>query len=1003
MNKSNKPESSFNTIGAILAARGLELALTEEGVVTQEKVKFSPKFHTPLPSAVLPVRSKEVEWIEVQTPNGAISVPIFNKTTITTHDVVTELDEREVKLQPYVGFLEAGHYDKAITSMMRELVFQSRNELGLPIVGIHAPIAVSAEIPQGYYKILKDSKGRPSRILVNEAEMSLQAVDSDGDRASAMRGEGKQHQGKIAFAKIPFTSQAPILQEYLAPVFEKWSDLTLDSLSSYTPEGAPDVTSKFHYMWDSESTLTEEQKEEIGNLTVLSVHDQFLKNHTTAPVGLTTSQWNHIECQYAKKYGYETALAMAFATQVEVEGVMVNGRFFDVEKNGLKLSRKDGLSKQEYLYDSLKGNVLQGVAKALLTSSSGIQSLTKEEMQYMLDLSPEEINNRYFYCTELTNQPDKYGTMDLAFPLTKTWVGRIQKMMSYWTMEVIKQKLKERAIRKDSYFNLKMYATWHEMTGRLEAADRLNLMAENARLRELERGWTLRDGGLISRLIDEKMLKFTELGTKHHSGLPMHKAELYNRNTENPKEFGKLVGLVDQKREGNDLPDAGLGFHYLLVPVFDQDLGVWVDGVTAMKHAFRQEIRTSIRYIETDTEAEEVEYEETRCFDRYSFLVKNPETMQIIRGFGVNKKDWDNGRMLNELQEAITAYCSKAGILVNSSYDRAEISTMNLKASANVVTINYGRYDKTPEQMWEVFQKAVVALKKYRAHGSICPGNKQTKMDIRQYVLGRDNGVAVWSDPEAHIARGGKNRSQLTRALLAVDAEIALVASTTQTGGWISNQGVAKQNKVQCFYPRVIQDELEARQYAEDNEMDFGDIETKIVESWSGKTKRIWLTPAKEQIEVGKFIDAKYSLKFMPAPLGGSVKTINNEDVDFVMPITEIIDKSSLVAMLPHLKEEEIIINEIQDGKKVQTRVKALIIDTKVFRSGSHSENTPAKVGVMKISGFDTWALRKPLMDIGVSIPEPELVNTQIIQSFIKGFRRWQANAQPVLVGTQSA
>lgn len=995
MNKIEKSSPLTSSIGALLAAQGLTLQL-ETGGVKKDTVKFDKKYSTPMPSAVLPLRSKEVEWITVQTPNGELEVPIFNKTAITTHDTVSGLDEREVKLPPYVGYLQAGHYDRAITSMMREMVFQSRNELGLPIVGIHAPIAVSAEIPQGYYKILKDTKGKPCRILVNEAEMQIQAVDSDGDRASAMRGEGKTHQGKIVFAKIPFTSQAPILQEYMAPVFESWSDLTLAGLQAYTPEGAPDVTEPFHYMWDSESTLSEADREAIGNKTILSVYDTFIKNHTNSPVGLTTSQWNHIEAQYARTYGYEEALKMAFATEVEVDGIMVNGRFFDVEKNGLKLSRKDGLSKQQYLYEKLKGATLQGVAKALLTSSSGIQALTREQMQYMMDLTPEDIINRYFYCTGLTIMPDKYGTVDLAEPQAITWVGRIQKMMTYWTMDVIKVNLRQRCEKKMSFFNLKMYATWHEMTGRLEAAERLNKMAEDARLIELERGWKLRDGGLISRLVDEKMLRFTKLNTKHHSGLPMYKVELYNQN-------GKLVGLVDQKREGNDLPDQGLGFHYLLVPVFDQDLGQWVDGTLAMRHAFRQETRMAVRYVETDQGTEEVEFEEARSFDRYTFLVKNPETDQIVRGFGVNKKDWQNGRMLNELQEAITSYCSKAGILVNSSYDRAEISQMNLKASANVVTINYGRHDKTPEQMWDVFEEAVDSLKETRAHGSICPGNKQTKMDIRQYVLGRENGVAVWSDEQAHIARGGKNRSQLTRALLSVDAKIALVASTTLTGGWISNQGIEKQNKVQCFYPRVIQDEEEARQYAEDNDMDFGDVETKVIESWSGKTKRIWLTPAKEQIEVGKFIDAKYSLKFMPAPLGGTVKTLSNEDVDFVIPITEIIDKSSLVAMLPHLKEEEIVINEIQDGKKVQTKVKALIIDTKVFRSGSHSENTPAKVGVMKISGFDCWALRKPLMDIGVSIPEPTLVNTQVIQAFIKGFRRWQANAQPIMLGGQTA
>jgi hypothetical protein len=191
-----------------------------------------------------------------------------------------------------------------------------------------------------------------------------------------------------------------------------------------------------------------------------------------------------------------------------------------------------------------------------------------------------------------------------------------------------------------------------------------------------------------------------------------------------------------------------------------------------------------------------------------------------------------------------------------------------------------------------------------------------------------------------------------------------------------------------------MQDPEEAREYAEAEGIEFEKLTSKIVHTWTGGQKQIWLKEAKEAIELGKFIDARFSLKFMPAPLGGEVLTSQGEDVHFVIPITEIIDKGSLKAMMSAgLREETITINEVQDGEERTTTVKALIIETPVYRSGSHSENTPAKVGTSSVSGFDQFAVRYPLMKMGWSIAEPHMTEFTGLQKFITDLREIVANA----------
>jgi hypothetical protein len=293
-------------------------------------------------------------------------------------------------------------------------------------------------------------------------------------------------------------------------------------------------------------------------------------------------------------------------------------------------------------------------------------------------------------------------------------------------------------------------------------------------------------------------------------------------------------------------------------------------------------------------------------------LVKNPETNEAVRGLGVKKTDWTNIPVqVTILQEAVSSYLGKCGMLVNGAEDRKTISEMSLTVARNVVTLNYGRFEESPEKMYAVFEEATKQLQVMLPGFTICPGNKQQNPIIRKYVLGRTNGTAVWAHPEAHMSRPGKNQSQLSRALLKVNARIALVDTTTQTGGWASTQGVDAQRSEKCFYPQVMQDPEEAREYAEAEGIEFEKLTSKIIHTWTGGQKQIWLKEAKEAIELGKFIDARFSLKFMPAPLGGEVLTSQGEDVHFVIPITEIIDKGSLKAMMSAgLREETITIND---------------------------------------------------------------------------------------------
>lgn len=984
--------AGINSIAAqMLAKFGGILALDEAGEVTTKEVSVAegenlvtrlrdllPQEETAkklFPRAVRPVHSREPEWIEVTDPSGRIhSMPVFNKTATNSVDGDTNLVIREIKLPPYIGHLEKGRYDLALVSLYRELVFQLRTELGLRVQGFFCPVAVSAQIPAGYYKFLYDSKGKVSRILVNEEEMKSQAVDSDGDRAFVLTVKGGDG-SRVIFGKIPFTSQAPVLQKFEGPVFEDFDNLTLEDL----PEQFPNHIKPNVYQ------LEAEDKSVKSDRPVMSIRDQFIKNHTGAPVGIITTEWNAAEAQYFLEHGYLEGCAMAFNTQCEVDGVMVNGRFQDVEGNGLKLSRKDGATKVPFCYASLNYQVYGPLAKCLMSSKSGIQSLRPTQMQHLRYASVSDVVARYWFVEGLTQKPDKWQQSDLvARPLT----------MAERAMNVIKEQgsvvkaieVLKKTLKKDQPYGWRLLSEVFAINNQPELAERYANKADLIEKSNREKGWNaegcFRDGGLITRLIKAKLLRTKNLGL-HHSGLPMYQVELFDLQ-------GNAVALFDQKREGNDLPEKGIGYHYLLVPVYDPTLGRWVDGLQAMRHAFRQEQR----WVTVTTQDESFDVEEVRSFSRYFFGVRNPETNQVVRGFGTLIKDWSNRLVMAQLQEAITSWCDQAGILVNSNVDRTEISGHNLKSAACTVTIHYGRYEQKPEEMLEIFEDACAKLKEYRPVGTICPGNKQQNPLIRKYVLARENGTAVWAHPEAHMSRPGKNQSQINRAMLPVKARIALVNTTTLTGGWASTQGVEAQTDVQCFYPQVIQDPVLAQQYADDNGKSMEELETKMVHTWTGGTKQIWLTSAKEQIELGKFIDAKFSLKFMPAPLGGEVFDEDGNDIHFVIPISEIADKGSLYAMMCAGLEEKVIdITEVQDGVEQKTRVRALIIETTVYRSGSHSENTPAKRGGMTVNGFDRFALIKPLMDLGWNIPVPSLTNFMLLQSKINELEGVVANS----------
>ncbi len=989
MNSTNFVNSNafagLNSIAAALASKGIALPSIDgngdlQEVTVDPSANLVDSLRDLLGAEAVPmkgIRSRKPEWIEVADPTGCIwNVPIFNKTATNSVDGATGLTTREIKLPPYVKALEKGNFRGALVSIYREMVFQLRNELGLRVQGFFAPVAVSAEIPEGFYKFLYDSKGRVSRILVNEAQMETQAVDSDGDRAFVLFSP-KGHGTRVVFCKIPFTSQAPILERFEGAVFEDWASIELEDL----PGRYPASVLPYNNIVESAETLTE------TNGVVQSVYDQFIKNHTPAPVGISTTEWNAAEAQYFLENDYNEAVKLAFMTEVEMvinketgETKIVKGRFQDIEKNGLKLSRKDGSAKVEMCYEQLNYQSFSGVAKNLLSSASGIQKLVPGQLQHLRYASVDDLVNRYWNLQTLTNEKDDWGQRDLkprAISLTKKAEAFVTEQKSLEKAIELAQTM----VKMNESYGWNFLAELYLLADNTAMAEKLQFKAKLIDRANRETGWgaqgCFRDGGLITRLVKAKLLRVKAIST-HRTGLPIYQVELFDLQ-------GNAVALFDQKREGNDLPDKGIGYHYLLPPVYDAEAGRWMDGLTAMRFAFRQESRF-VTEVDPETREERV-IEEVRSFDRYFFAVRNPETMEILCGFGCRRKDWLNKRVMNELQEAITAYCGKVGILVNSNYDRSGVNAHNLKSAECTVAINYGRYVQSPEDMWEIFAKA-------RETHLLCPGNKQQNPLIRKYAMAKTNGVAVWAHPDAHMSRPGKNQAQINKGIQAVKARIALVDCSTKTGGWISTQGVAAQSDVQCFYPQVIQDPEAAAQYAEDNGKALEELETKMVHTWTGGTKQIWLTPAKDQIEVGKFIDAKFGLKYMPADLGGTVTTEDGEDVHFVIPVSEIVDKGALYAMLQHgLTEKVIEIVEKQGKAEQTTRVKALIIETTVYRSGSHSENTPAKYGASTIGGFDRFAVIQPLKEIGWEIPTPHLTNFLICQEVVNQVEEALANA----------
>ncbi len=518
------------------------------------------------------------------------------------------------------------------------------------------------------------------------------------------------------------------------------------------------------------------------------------------------------------------------------------------------------------------------------------------------------------------------------------------------------------------------------------------------------------DNRLIIRLLQERRIKvkfykhkaFPLLGNGMPSTGSLPVMALYLTL---PDEEQTVVGLTDVKRD--DGRNEGLSYCFLLPPVWNADKKQWLHPLTHLANEFIVYLRQAGRSQVTE--------------GRFDSLIKNPTTGEIVSFFGANlsaRGEWQDDFLkysvkVPMLQSALMEYCGEYGIPADAVRNGKSIepTDISLEQSRVMTIIDYMR-DSTAEQMWE---QAVEADAQVR----LClSGNKQTKRRVRKYVLGHKNGVAIYSNPHNHIARGGKQSAQLARALEASSYKVAILYMDSKTQVYATPSGVEKQQTKRAFMPRTFNTRAEWDRYVQTTNVNEEQIEPKVVEypAWNSEKRRVWVGDARDTIWLGKLVDRDNN-KFMPRYLRDQAITEAGENIDLLMPVTELIAKDNVRALLGSKQVPEHLVQTIKipfasslvgpesdkwieggrvDENGLQTHtlfqeLQAVVIDVVMFRTGSASENIPARHRQGAIRGFDMHTTLSVLQEYGINAKEtiqPDLSGPIELQDFAKQIRK---------------
>ena len=316
------------------------------------------------------------------------------------------------------------------------------------------------------------------------------------------------------------------------------------------------------------------------------------------------------------------------------------------------------------------------------------------------------------------------------------------------------------------------------------------------------------------------------------------------------------------------------------------------------------------------------------------------------------------------MQACITEWLNEHGDLIPSVIEEGcPIPLPFGQAMAGItVLVDYGAANLSVPEMLFMAKRVDLAT-----GGIAYGGGKGNSQRYRKYVLA-ENGVPIYGHPKANPKRSANQRSQLLRSIKKETFLVAVVEMTTQTGVLITPSGLKKQEVPDgAFLAKIVPEEEE------------GFIPTAYP-NWAGNARVTWVGDAKRTCRIGKLLDTlgnkfvprAYAQGFvlgepedyMPTQYEGAFAVSNplaGREVDLIIPIHELAKKGCLSVMLENAQWGTMLIGERE--------VTCQLVEHTFFRSGTASENDPARTRRANLRGTDGVTIRHTAKRLGI---EPE-------------------------------
>ncbi len=451
---------------------------------------------------------------------------------------------------------------------------------------------------------------------------------------------------------------------------------------------------------------------------------------------------------------------------------------------------------------------------------------------------------------------------------------------------------------------------------------------------------------LLTRLVSLKLVGWQEI--KHKGNLPptcLFWLQLPN---------GEPVALTDVKRE--DGRDEGLTYMFLLPPVWDN---VSLEDAEGNPISIQRDDGSILGPARNEWVHPIDHLQKMLC--TFDSCIRAGAGGRITGVFPRNLEQWVDPKWavkVTMLYKWLSDYCGRYGDPAPAHRVNGVITPSDLGkliASASVV-IDYGR----KMNHLDMFQ---VAKKAYGAHPFNLMGSKSTSRRVRKYLLANTSrGSCFDMKCIASPYRGGAQRSQLQRGLHVKTYRVAITKGDTLTQCFITPSGVEKQSSNEAFMPQVFNTWEAYQAHLLDLGMTAEDCPATEVNyrSWTFESRRCWVIGAQGTIHIGKLVDT-LGQKFMPRginqvfskPAGAK----DTEEIDLILPIQELVDKSVAHAMLQEAQEETIF---LPDGSQVQ----AMVCNWKYVRTGASSENIPPRYRGANFKAIDSFPIEHQLRKI---------------------------------------